>query len=70
MIEFDVALWDTSCAPAVSSRTSSSLAVTGVPPGRLMHWVMRGPGCDRRGGTSPISRGTNWGGHSLNDRSL
>jgi len=51
MTEPDVALWDTSWAPAVSSRTSSSLAVTGVPPGRLMHRLLRGPGYDRsRGG--------------------
>ena len=45
MMEAEVALYDTYWAPAVSSRTSSSLAVTGVP-GRDMHWLSE-PGCDR-----------------------
>ena len=46
MMELEVALKDTYWAPAASSRTSSSMAVTGEPGG-FMHRLVSGPSCDR-----------------------
>jgi len=69
MTELEVALWDTSWAPAVSSRTSSSLAVTGVSGRAVMH-RLSGPGVRlMQGVTSPISRGPGEGGNLDADRS-